>query len=260
MRKSKLSMLALSTLMILGGANAFAQQRSVDLEPVMDSPASGTTITSGDQVQLQVTLKNNGTDGMVTGDSIFYTITGDPANAVHFDTLRQDIPAGQSAVVIATSVTLTIQGSDPVTGDFCVTILDPEKAGVTMNQVPVVVSYSDQDTSNNAACNNITINPAGSEPPSAIAEVSGNGAPLSLYPNPAHSDVNFNINLEKAGNVTAVVRDITGRVVLNHAFGTVPAGNNVPLKLNVSDFVSGMYIIELHAGDKEYIGKVSVRN
>jgi len=71
---------------------------------------------------------------------------------------------------------------------------------------------------------------------------------LEIYPSPASSFTNIEFNLEQPVDIYLIVRDVVGKTVyeMNESFG---AGKQ-SIHLNVSGLTSGMYNIQLIAGEK----------
>lgn len=75
---------------------------------------------------------------------------------------------------------------------------------------------------------------------------------ISLYPNPANSNINLKFANAISGNTAIEVTDITGRVistqVLNASAGKI-------MSIDISNMASGMYIIKVTAGGNVYFDK-----
>lgn len=56
------------------------------------------------------------------------------------------------------------------------------------------------------------------------------------------------------------VKDITGPEVCRKNSGMISAGKVTPLKINMMNLNSGLYFIELNAGEKRAAGKVTVKH
>ncbi|MGN6567747.1 MAG: T9SS type A sorting domain-containing protein, partial [Flavipsychrobacter sp.] len=67
---------------------------------------------------------------------------------------------------------------------------------------------------------------------------------MSVYPNPATSNVNININ-NISGTAGFAIRDMTGRTV----FAQQIAAGNAIINLQVSDYARGMYFVSLRYAD-----------
>jgi hypothetical protein len=88
----------------------------------------------------------------------------------------------------------------------------------------------------------------------AIAE---QGFDFQVYPNPANTNANILLSLEKAGDVTYTMVDLSGRVVKAERLGMQPAGTYLHT-LNTSDLSSGIYLLNVRIGEGSVTQKVSV--
>ena len=69
----------------------------------------------------------------------------------------------------------------------------------------------------------------------------------SVYPNPTINTLNVVVSSPKAGKVTFVVSDITGKVIMNQVMQVVVGDNNLPI--NVSHIAKGTYTIKAICAD-----------
>jgi hypothetical protein len=70
----------------------------------------------------------------------------------------------------------------------------------------------------------------------------------AVYPNPASTRLNVNLNNDKDETITAQMFDITGRMVLSETKDLVNGENS--LQFNTANFINGMYILELRTAEK----------
>jgi hypothetical protein len=79
-----------------------------------------------------------------------------------------------------------------------------------------------------------------------------------LFPNPAQHEINILIDANNSqGSAAICVYDMTGRMVLiQHATFD---GGNAPVKLNVSQLNSGMYVVEVNTADGNRMRKSFVK-
>jgi hypothetical protein len=83
----------------------------------------------------------------------------------------------------------------------------------------------------------------------SVSEVKKSSVVLSQnMPNPATDDTQINYNLAAASPVQMIVRDVTGRMVMNINEGVKPAGAH-SVRFNVSELGAGVYTYTLIAGD-----------
>lgn len=243
--------LILSGLTALSATYAFAQTpKSCDLGITLISPAANSVINYGEQVSIKFDIKNNGPAAIDATDSIFY---GLPTGDVGLFTGTAIASGATATVDLGPALTNNNTGADQ-TADFCITLL--AQSSITVGGNPATITYNDAVASNDEACNSITIKGN----PSGIFDAKTAKETLSLFPNPATSKVGFSIALDKAETVSAVVRDLTGREVMTKNFGQIQSGTATALELNVANLNSGIYVVEVVAGDKKFIGKVTKKD
>lgn len=79
-----------------------------------------------------------------------------------------------------------------------------------------------------------------------------------VYPNPANGKLNVKFEMgSKAENVSVVLRDVVGKVVYNHNFGT--ASGTIEHAINVAHLTPGMYMAELNYNGEKIVSKVSIQ-
>jgi len=241
--------MASAALIMMNTEAVNAQIRTIDMETIIDAPAAGSTVTAGKATPFQVSIKNNGPDNLVARDTLFFTfnLPNAPKDVI---ILPQAINAGQTAVIYQDSITLAINGTTPVTGNFCVHVYDPNSEN-TDNVI--LVSYNDPDLTNNSPCSSITVYPAEN---TSISGIAGHEQPLNLYPNPATSAVTLSFNMKEAAPVTVSVNDIMGKEILQHNYGTIQATGVATVTLNVANLASGIYLVTCHAGAEKFIAKL----
>lgn len=77
---------------------------------------------------------------------------------------------------------------------------------------------------------------------------------FSVYPNPASSYIQLQINNAVTGNVNIQVTDVTGRVLQEHKI----TGNESNIRLSTSNLNNGTYLIKLIYNNGQYVQKVVV--
>lgn len=191
----------------------------------------------------------------MAGDSLFFlpNISG---IGIQMVILGQAVNNGTSIIVFDQA--LSIQApSTPFNADLCVTVLDPNAAGLSIAGMPITVSYSDPDTSNNTTCSNITF--VSDTSGTSIVDAGGVKELLMVYPNPATDKISFALTLQQATAAWISVSDMLGREVKTHDFGNLPAGKQETLSLDVSELPAGIYSIMLYAGERRYTGKLRIQ-
>lgn len=81
---------------------------------------------------------------------------------------------------------------------------------------------------------------------------------ITVFPNPAKANLSVKYNFAANENVRLIVRDITGKVVLNENQGHVKAGER-QFDLNIGNLTSGMYTVELSGGEIRGVAKFTVK-
>lgn len=243
--------LILSGLTMLSATYAIAQTpKSCDLQLTLTSPAANAVFEFGETVNIGVTIKNNGPAAIATTDTIYLNPVG---TTQAFPITGVDIAVGGTTTSDYTLPNANETGTDQ-TFDLCMAIVP--LASVTLNGVPVAITYEDANTANDQDCRSITLKTK----PVSIFDAKTAKETLSLFPNPATSQVSFKIALDKTETVSAIVRDIAGREVMTKNFGQFQSGNTAALELNIANLNSGIYVVEVLAGDKKFIGKVTKKD
>ena len=78
---------------------------------------------------------------------------------------------------------------------------------------------------------------------------------VDLFPNPASENVTVVVNLEQEAKVNIAVYTIQGALISNQAFGTLSGKQN--LGIDISEFASGMYFVEVNSDGKKAIKKLT---
>lgn len=75
---------------------------------------------------------------------------------------------------------------------------------------------------------------------------------LNAYPNPATDNATISYSLNKSGNVSIVITDLMGRVVMNMEEGNQNAGVNYTVSVNTANLANGTYFYTLNVnGEKQ---------
>ncbi|MEI7723853.1 MAG: T9SS type A sorting domain-containing protein [Bacteroidota bacterium] len=86
--------------------------------------------------------------------------------------------------------------------------------------------------------------PVGIDPGPGVIATNGN---LSLNPNPVKDNLRISYTNETTGNLSLLVYDLTGHVVLSSTFGNQPKGT-FTTTINVSGLANGSYIVKIGNG------------
>jgi hypothetical protein len=81
---------------------------------------------------------------------------------------------------------------------------------------------------------------------------------MDLYPNPASTFANLEMNVAKKGNVSVKIYNVTGQIVAKVANQEYAAGK-YNLKVNLENLQSGMYVINMTTADGSITKKIMVK-
>jgi len=243
-----------SAITLIGNAYVNAQVRTVDMEAIMDPPGGG-SVTTGTEIPLEFSIKNNGPDDLVVGDTLFYVFLYNGTDVAHqYLVLPFAIPNGHTTLISPSNLSVAL--NNPGSGDFCLYISNPATDNVMVNGAPLVVTYNDPDPSNNMTCNPITVNSA-----TSVFDMEQHGkAKLTCYPNPASAEVTLKFITDKTENVQVSISDITGREVLLRNYDGLAGSGTISLKMDISGLKSGIYFVTLNNGAQQERSKLIIRN
>lgn len=223
---------------LLFGANLTAHaQKHVDLQLSIVSPHSGEVIPFGDTAFLNISIKNLGPDTLfANSDTLYYGVTGFPyanadwANIAPFDSAIIDV---------------AFQYNDDSTQSseiLCAYLL------------PYSPTYVDTNQLNDTSCVAFTF--AGYSNV-GISNVDANSNKyFTISPNPASQILHLNFNLEHTQPIIVLVHDLLGRELIHKDLGLLLG--NQRQQLDISSLHSGMYMVELSAGNRHWIQKLMV--
>lgn len=95
------------------------------------------------------------------------------------------------------------------------------------------------------------------EAPVSVSELNNDFTMSEVFPNPFNTNANFNINLTNASDVSYMITDLSGKVLVNQTEFNVPAGNN-RINISADGMSSGMYYINVTAGNSKVTKKLQV--
>lgn len=211
-----------------------------DLSVTLDNYTANEA-TSDDPLSLDFKITNSGATAVPTGDSIYwavniggisgtlYTTDDLTPGYVMYTVLSADFPAGASTPTITVAdITMPWAHTElgALNGDICIWVL-----GVNVN---AAMPPSDPNLVNNQICVDYTV--------TSVAGLEGVGMEhFSVYPNPANTEVNFNVGNNEVDYIS--VFDMSGRQVANIMVnGTVEV-------LNTSDLENGVYYYQIYNND-----------
>lgn len=263
--KRILTTLAMLTAFAFGAS----AQRSIDMEVTLISPTADTPVTTvlgcgtTDTLRMNILAINRGPDQILTGDTVWY---GSPRSDIgYISGFLADTTYGVGDTVVAGNLNIAysqimkLWGSDGSGG-----LVEIAKADLNTNNATYAAIFSieriggvtsavnDDNTDNNYGVGLVRLNCA-----TGLTDLFGTKKEaLNAYPNPTTGKLTFKYNFE---NTTASVRitDIAGRVVMSQEYGKQSGVKEITM--DVSALNNGMYFMELVAGEKHAISKVSVQ-
>jgi len=224
MKKIYMILLAIATSTVLNA--------QYDLSVSLDNYTSGQA-TSANPLNLDFTITNSGAVAVPAGDSIFWAIsissnyysTIDLAPGyVIYTILDVDFPAGASFQVDVMDMSMAwIHGAlGSLSGNVCIASLGVNFFADT--------PPTDPNPLNNFMCVNYTV--------TSVASIDGNTiGQISVYPNPATNQVNFDLANNVADMIT--IFDISGRVI-----ESIQINGSIE-SLNVENFENGIYFYQV---------------
>lgn len=225
----------------------------MDMEVIMESPAEGQVFESGQPIPLIVSLKNNGPNTLLAGDTLIALLPGAGGLQISSILLPQALDSGTTIEIINTTIN-NISVKETTTAPYCVAVMpNPSDGSISIGGVPLSLTYIDLIDSNNTACNNMTIEVA----PTLITSLT-NDNQLAFYPNPASSEIMIPIR-QHVGSCKIAIVDLAGRRVLEKAYDGPELQHKKQLKLDVSSLDEGIYIIEQHTTQGKASAKLLIQ-
>lgn len=219
-----------------------AQKRQIDLEIILSEPSLDVPIISDEATQVKVSIKNNGPDNLIAGDSLFVYLVY-LQQIIHI-VLPQAINNAETFLILDQAFRFTLNGATfPTSANFCAVAIDPDSQSLEWtNGTRVRLSYSDPNLSNNTVCNQISIHPPEIN---SVKKHSNTRFPIQLYPNPASEYVMIKTEEQF---YDLILTSIDGRVVAR------AATNNSTINLEIAQLAKGMYWIQLWDNKGVFIG------
>ncbi|MEZ5018233.1 MAG: T9SS type A sorting domain-containing protein [Flavipsychrobacter sp.] len=251
----KIYSLALIMLIAIGAS----AQRNINIEAKISKPTASTVIENGKSFDILVVVKNLGPDSLKMSDSLlmFWTLDGQSLpfaiggqTGAAFNLWNRSIKSGDTIQLNYPGRTLSYSLSADQSRTMCVNIF-PRFYGGGAD------SIIDASATNNRDCVTMTFK-AGS--PASIGQTAileGSRNTASMYPNPATAQTNLAVKMNKGGEVSIKIIDITGRVVASQNLGYQATGeHNLPV--DISTLAPGAYMYQAQLGDNMTSGKLSV--
>lgn len=93
--------------------------------------------------------------------------------------------------------------------------------------------------------------------PASVRELAVDASSIELYPNPVSDKLNLRYDFHSKTNADVIIRDLTGRTVIEKNLGNNLYGTNV-FQLETGKLAVGMYILELNTDGGKAISKFQV--
>ncbi len=241
---------------------SMAQRRSCDMEAFCNSPSG--KVPNGSQLTLSFGFINRGPDVMYSEDTTLYwlymivngeekriyngSMVGNPGRIIN---VGEKSTYGDNYGIKFSFPDVT----DTLIVDFCVVV---GSAGIDQNGDTLrPFSYDDPNWDNNKSCNKVMVLP---QRPTAVSNIPEEPADLLIYPNPATNVLYINteftsLKTQQAGK--AIIRDITGRIVLERSFDPSSLNNGI-LNINIEQIPSGVYNVTLQSGQNTMTKKLVI--
>lgn len=212
-------------ILLLGG---FAYGQTVDLQLMgflneNDQVVYDIVLTSDEDFQPRMQLKNNGPDVPAAGDSIIFDVEYNFApltQIVVMGSAFQNVVAGQTCTITLTQPMMTASYMDELQ------IVDFRMC----YQVRIVGAAHDPDTTNNTACAQV-------DRPILVPEFEQ--AAWRVYPNPTTGVVRVASGNDVAEPVVCTVYDLYGKMLLSNQLDASQS------TLDLSALAKGMYIVRV---------------
>lgn len=79
------------------------------------------------------------------------------------------------------------------------------------------------------------------------SKILGEDVRTSIYPNPSTGLININVSAPNSGTIYIYINDVDGKNILSSVYNSEKGANN--FKINLSDLISGVYIINIKDAD-----------
>lgn len=218
-----------------------AQQRTCDMQVTLLEPAPSAVINAFAQYNIRVNIVNNGPDTLFTGDTLYYNKPSQPLFDYTRYILTQPVNPNDNVTLTLETLSNVNTNQQDETMDYYIYV----KSNLLNNGAFIDTT---NDANNYDVNTNVTFKPC---QPTAVNDIENNKNVLKLYPNPASTQINFNI---EASNrlLEATICDISGRKVLNNTCNPKAASE---YSLDVSGLLPGMYLVQLQTDKGIATGK-----
>ncbi|MBS1773399.1 MAG: T9SS type A sorting domain-containing protein [Bacteroidetes bacterium] len=243
-------------------ASSFAQ-RNCDLTITAHGIGTTTTthsIATGEKILADAggtskyyftfTIKNTGPDSLKAGDSLLIRSAYGTNYIFGFPT-GQSLKKDSSISIYPSSGAVTLTPSSSVTSSS--TNSSYQWCDSIWTKIPAANGTVTDPVGNNKLCTSVVL----TFWVTGINTVTNNADGFILYPNPASGKLNVKFDFGASSKTQVVMRDVTGKVVLQKDMGTL--SGNQEFSLDVSNLAQGMYTAELYYNEQHIISKVSVQ-
>ncbi|GAO31885.1 fasciclin domain-containing protein [Geofilum rubicundum] len=223
-------------------------------------------VNSPDHTTLEAAVIAAELDGTLSGTGPFTVFA--PTDAA-FDAL----PAGSVEALLANIPALTeiltyhVVGSQALSTDLSdgmeITTLNGkdvtvtiDESGVKINGVSMVITADLM--ADNGVVHVIDAVLLPDESTSIREDFRNAAASLSIYPNPASSEVHFTFSLPSTQAVSVEIYNTFGQLIKTVNYGALQVGSN-SISQNVSDLSSGIYMIIVTTGSDKTVSKLQIR-
>jgi hypothetical protein len=231
--------------------SATAQYRFVNLSLRLNTPVDSQEYLMNDTVYLDAVVKNYGPDTLRVTDSLAFM-------AINSQGQLEAIITDPNSLYLIYSKFLAPGDSAYFSKPFykvtplftCIRVMpfmDSVKSIWLLN-----ANIQDTLQGNNDKCYTLEIVPG-----TSVATLKENAASVRVYPNPAHNEMQLKVILPVKGNVSLLVTDLAGKVVLREEKQAVPAGDHT-FSFNIANLNSGMYLYQVSAGGEKSTGKLLI--
>lgn len=242
----------LLAFLIAVSGSLFAQTRSVNLQ-LTSQVKSG---VGGNKILLVESSAN------ATPDTFLFTVKNlGPNDLTSADTIIFDLPYG--------TYNGPIDATKGLKKDSTVTYKHVIKIGPGTAKSQTLAGFQwcdsiwvssmgaivpDPAIANNKSCYNVDLTVWAT----SVNDVNVSANTMTIYPNPASSQINVRFDFGKNATAALAVRDILGKVVYQQDLGKNLAGEK-EFTIDASNFASGLYFVELTANEAKKVARVTVQ-
>lgn len=258
----------LMIVMLAFAANSFAQRNAnlSILHGVGTSASSKHLITNGEKFLYDAGGKgvyyfvwyiiNAGPDSLKPGDSLYiksaygsnyvyeFPSSGTGKNSLRMNDTIGIVPSASGGAVTLTPNSSITSSQTNNSVNWCDTVWARKGSANTTITDPFT---------NNYICHTVSI----TWWVTGINTITGQNDGFVLYPNPASNRLNIKFDFGTGANTTVVLRDITGKVILQENKGTLSGMHE--FGMDISNVTPGLYTAELYYNEQKIVSKVNIQ-